>query len=73
MPQTTTILPIINPKLARSTNASSSNLRQLAKAGLIFITTTGAFSALKTIGSFSLITALIKNTLGAELIEDGVI
>jgi hypothetical protein len=64
MPQSsnTNILPIYNPKLSQKSESSSYNWKTLTKASLVFATTTGAFLALKTTGSFNLIASLWKNS-----------
>gem|GEM_PF-1407463 len=61
-PSNTSILPIFNPKLSQKSESSSYNWKTLTKAGLVFVTTTGAFLALKTTGSFNLIASWWKNS-----------
>jgi len=53
--QSSTILPI-----TQKPEPSSYNWKQWAKAGLVFAGTLGTFLALKTTGSFSLISGLFK-------------
>jgi hypothetical protein len=58
----TSILPTQNPELSNESKSSSCNWKTLTKAGLVFVTTTGAFLALKTTGSFNLISSLWRNS-----------
>jgi len=56
------ILPIYKSELTEQSKSSNYNWKTLTKAGLVFITTTGAFLVLKTTGSFSLISSWLKNS-----------
>jgi len=63
MPQSTAnILPIFNPELSNRTKLSGYNWKTLTKAGLVFVTATGAFFVLKATRSFNLISSLWKNS-----------
>jgi len=55
------ILPIYKSELTEQSKSSNYNWKTLTKAGLVFVTTTGAFLALKTTGSFSFISSWLKN------------
>jgi len=59
---TTSIIPIQNPELSSQSESSGYNWKTLTKAGLVFVTTTGAFLTLKATGSFSLINSWWKNS-----------
>jgi len=58
---TASTLPIFKPQPTKQSNSSNYNWKTLTKVGLVFVTTTGAFLALKTTGSFSLISSWLKN------------
>jgi tRNA A-37 threonylcarbamoyl transferase component Bud32 len=72
MPQTTVtnIQPIFNSEPTSKFKPLSYNWKTLTKAGLVFVTTTGTFLALKTTGSFGLITSWLKNK-GTDFDEQG--
>lgn len=57
---TASILPISNPSSAQN-QSSGYSWKTWAKAGLVFATTTGVFLTLKATGSFSLISAWLRN------------
>jgi len=59
---TTSILPLYDPEVTEQSKSSNYNWKTLTKAGLVFVTTTGAFLVLKTTGSFSLISSWWKNS-----------
>ena len=59
---TVNIPPIFDPELSDKSKLPSYNWKTLTKAGLVFATTTGAFLALKTTGSFSLISSWLRST-----------
>ncbi len=58
---TASIIPIQNLELSIESKSPSYNWKILAKAGLVFVGTTGVFCALKATGSFSLISSWLKN------------
>jgi hypothetical protein len=70
MGTTKTIIPMVNSEHSQSQSQKSYNLKQWAKAGLIFAGTVGAFLTLKATGSFSLITSWFKNSEKTALITD---
>ena len=51
---TASILPTHKPELIEQSMLSNYNWKTWAKASLVFVTTTGAFFALKATGSFFL-------------------
>jgi len=55
------ILPIYKSELTEQSKSSNYNWKTLTKAGLVFVTTTGAFLALKATGSFSSVSSWLKN------------
>jgi predicted Ser/Thr protein kinase len=58
---TETTSPVSNSESINELKLSRYSWKTLTKAGLVFVTTTGAFCALKATGSFSLISSWLKN------------
>jgi tRNA A-37 threonylcarbamoyl transferase component Bud32 len=58
--KSSTVLPIVDLELTDKSKLPNYNWKTLTKAGLVFVTTTGAFLALKTNGSFNLIGKLLQ-------------
>jgi|GEM_PF-1882955 len=58
---TENILPVSNSEPIEQLKPSNYSWKTLTKSGLVFVTTTCAFCALKATGSFSLISSWLKN------------
>jgi hypothetical protein len=64
MPQSSTsILSVQNSEFTEQPKSPNYNWKTWAKASLVFVTTTGAFLALKATGSFSLIYSWLRSSL----------
>jgi hypothetical protein len=59
---TASIIPIQDPEISNKSKSTGYNWKTLTKAGLVFVTTTGAFLVLKATGSFSLVSSWLKST-----------